>query len=89
MADYLGLIGQCEQLYTDACVAGETLPDSALADWIEGIAASMEVNKEVARELRRVLRATQKLRNFWQAPTAGRPPDHGDWRTRVDRKSVV
>lgn len=84
MADYLGLIEQCEQLYSEACFDGESLPDSALADWIDGIATSMEVDKEVARELRRVLRATQKLRNFWMTPAAERPPDHGDWRTRVD-----
>ncbi|MCP3975611.1 MAG: hypothetical protein GY720_14090 [bacterium] len=84
MADYLGLIEQCEQLYADACFDGESVPDSSLADWIDGIASSMQVDKEVARELRRVLRATQKLRDFWLAPATGRPPDHGDWRTRVD-----
>ena len=84
MADYLGLIEQCEQLYTEACFDGENLPDSALADWIDGIATSMEVDKPVARELRRVLRATQKLRDFWIAPAEGRPPDHDDWRTKVD-----
>ncbi len=84
MADYLGLIAQCEQLYSDACFDGDAVPDSALADWIDGIATSTVVDKEVARELRRVLRATQKLRDFWLAPATGRPPDHGDWRTRVD-----
>ena len=84
MADYIGLIEQCEQLYADACFDGESLPDSALADWIDGIATSAEIDKGIARELRRVLRATQKLRDFWLAPASGRPPDHGDWRTRVD-----
>lgn len=84
LADYVALLGQCEQLYSDACFQPETLPDSALADWIDGIAGSMEVDKAVGRELRRVLRATQKLRDFWLAPAEGLPPDHGDWRTRVD-----
>lgn len=84
LADFLGLIEQCEQLYADACFDAESLPDTVLADWIEGIATSTEVEKEVARELRRVLRATQKLRDFWLAPASERPPDHGDWHTRVD-----
>lgn len=84
MADYIGLLADCEDLYSGVCFEPEAWPDSALSDWIEGIAQSSEVDKEVARELRRVLRAAQKLRAFWEVPSEGRPPDHGDFRTRVD-----
>lgn len=31
-----------------------------------------------------MLRAAQKLRTFWGNPPSSLPPDHGDFRTRVD-----
>lgn len=84
MADYPGLLAQCEELYSAVCFDAAAWTDRALADWIEGVAASSHVDKDVGRELRRIVRAAQKLRDFWLDPAAGRPPDHGDWRTRVD-----
>ena len=84
MADYPGLLAQCEGLYAAVCFDAESWSDSALADWMEGLASSSDMDKEIGRELRRIVRAAQKLRDFWLAPAAGRPPDHGDWRTRVD-----
>lgn len=84
MTDYLGLLEQCDQLYAGVCFEPEAWSDSALADWMEGIAAGGTIERDVARELRRVLRAAQKLRDFWAAPPANLPPDHGDFRTRVD-----
>lgn len=84
MADYVGLLAECEGLYSGVCFDPEAWPDSSLADWIEGFAQAGDVDKEVARELRRVLRAAQKLRTFWATPADERPPDYGDFRTRVD-----
>jgi hypothetical protein len=84
VTDYLGLLAQCEDLYAGVCFEPATWPDAALADWINGVAESGEVDKETARELRRVLRSAQKLRRFWETPPASLPPDHGDFRTRVD-----
>ena len=84
VANYVGLLAQCEELYAGVCFEPDSWPDSSLADWIESIAQSGVVDKEVAKELRRVLRAAQKLREFWRQPATDRPPDHGDWRTRVD-----
>ena len=54
MADYLGLLVQCEELYAGVCFEPDSWPDSSLADWINGIAESAEVDKASARELRRV-----------------------------------
>lgn len=84
LADYPGLLAQCEELYASVCFDAESWSDSDLADWIDGLAASADMDKEIGRELRRIVRAAQKLRDFWLAPVPGRPPDHGDWRTRVD-----
>jgi len=84
VADYLGLLVQCEDLYAGVCFDAGDWPDSALADWISGIAESGQVDRETARELRRVMRSAQKLRRFWESSPANLPPDHGDFRTRVD-----
>jgi len=84
MADYLSLLGQCEDLYAGVCFEPEAWLDSSLSDWIEGVAQSMPAEKVVAREVRRVVRVAQKLRRFWLDPPPGIPPDHGDWRARVD-----
>ncbi len=84
MTDYLGLLAQCEALYMGVCSEPGAWPDSTLADWINGIAESGETDRETARELRRVLRSSQKLRRFWGAPPDNLPPDHGDFRTKVD-----
>lgn len=84
MADYLSLIGRCEDLYAGVCFEPTAWPDAALADWINGIAESGEVDRETAKALRRVLRSAQKLRKFWESPPEKLPPDHGDFRTRVD-----
>jgi len=84
VADYLALLARCEELYAGVCFEPEAWPDPSLQDWINGIAASGEIDKETAREVRRVLRSAQKLRKFWEGPTTDLPPDHGDFRTRVD-----
>jgi hypothetical protein len=84
LADYPALLAQCEDLYAAVCFDAGSWSDNALADWIDGLAASFTVDKEIGRELRRIVKAAQKLRDFWLLPAPGRPPDHGDWRTRVD-----
>lgn len=84
MRDFGGLIHSCEDLYAQVCFDPNAWPDTALADWIVGVGESGELDRETARELRRVTRAAQKLRRFWAEPPPNVPPDHGDFRTRVD-----
>lgn len=84
MADHLGIVHQCDALYAGVCFEPAAWPDSALADWMEGIASGGAIDRELARELRRVVRAAQRLRDFWAEPADNLPPDHGDFRTRVD-----
>lgn len=48
------------------------------------MAEASQIDRETGRELRRVMRSAQKLRRFWEAPPETVPPDHGDFRTRVD-----
>ena len=64
MADYGSLVSQCEALYEGVCFDPTSWPDSSLADWIDGIATSAHVDKDIGRELRRVLRAAPTLRGF-------------------------
>jgi hypothetical protein len=60
--------------------------DATLAEWLDGSAGDAEqvVSKDLARELRRCVRAAQRMRDFWLEDDPSRPADAGDWRTRVD-----
>ena len=84
MADLDGLLSRCEELYSSVTLDAEAWSDESLADWMSSIADTGVADKAVAREVRRVVRSAQKLRDFWRQPPPALPPDHDDWRTRVD-----
>jgi hypothetical protein len=82
---YLAALGRVDSLYEQVVTTPQTWSDEMLAEWgsemfVDGAAPS----RELAREVRRCLRAARKLRDFWLEPPPGVPSDAGDWRTRVD-----
>jgi hypothetical protein len=85
IVDYLSVLRRIDELYESVVTEPELWGDAAFADWAEEVFASAEgIDKPEAREVRRCLRAAGKLQAFWSTDNATRPPDVGDWRTRVD-----
>lgn len=83
--DYLSLLRRIDELYESVVSEPQRWGDAAYADWVEEVFASAEgIDKAEAREVRRCLRAAGKLQSFWSNDGVTRPPDAGDWRTRVD-----
>lgn len=83
--DYLSLLHRIDGLYESVVTEPHRWGDAGYADWAEEVFVSAEgMDKAEAREVRRCLRAAGKLQAFWSADDATRPPDDGDWRSRVD-----
>jgi len=83
--DYLSLVNRIDELYRSVVEDPGRWNEAAFADWAEDVFSSSDgIGKAEARELRRCLRAAGKLQAFWMVDDATRPPDAGDWRTRVD-----
>ena len=81
---YLSVLAAVEGLYESVVGDPSSWNDQALADWAgETLVDAAELPKEVAREVRRCLRAAQKLRTFW-AEESSSVVDHDDWKARVD-----
>lgn len=81
--DHLALLTRIDALYESVVTQPEAWTEDAFADWVADSTAGSIPPKPIAREVRRCLRIAQKLRVFWLEDVE-RPPDHGDWRTRVD-----
>lgn len=82
---HLSVLRQAGDLYERAVTSPDAVNDDRLEEWaIEVTGEGAPPSRATAREIRRVLRATRKLRDFWAGPPAGVPSDAGDWRTRVD-----
>jgi len=83
-AAYIGMLGAIESLYESVVTDPEAWGDQAFSDWAgDALIDADTVPKQARREIRRSMRAAQKLRDFWMSG-ASRVPDHDDWRTRVD-----
>jgi hypothetical protein len=83
-ASYLTALGAIERLYESVVTDPAAWGEQAFADWAgEALVDAGEMPKTAVREIRRSLRAAQKLRDFW---LSGRSEvsDHDDWHTRVD-----
>jgi hypothetical protein len=81
---YLGVLRAIEGLYEAVVTEPAAWGEQALADWAnEALTDAGELPKDAVKQIRRSLRAAEKLQSFW---TDGRSAvaDHDDWRTRVD-----
>jgi hypothetical protein len=81
---YVSALRAIEYLYESVVMDPDRWNEQAFVDWAgETLGDLAELPREAAREVRRCLRAAQKLQAFW-ASAAGTPADHDDWRSRVD-----
>jgi hypothetical protein len=81
---YTTLLRSIESLYEAVVVDPEAWGEQAFSDWATDTLVGAEaLPKTAVREVRRSLRAAQKLQAFW-AGDHSQVSDHDDWRTRVD-----
>lgn len=83
-ATYLAALRAMEGLYESVVMDPEGWNEQAFADWAgEALVDAAELPRAALREIRRCLRAAQKLQAFWASPE-NTVSDHDDWRSRVD-----
>ena len=84
--DYETLLARIDELYEGVVMNPAGWDDATLTDWMNALSdsAGEAPDRELARGIRRCVRAAQKMREFWQVDDPSRPADGGDWRTRVD-----
>ncbi len=81
---YLSVLRAIEQLYESVVMNPAGWNEQAFADWAgEALGEAAELPKEAIREVRRCLRAGQKMQAFWLGERSA-VSDHDDWRSRVD-----
>ena len=82
---YLAALAGVDALYERVVNSPESWTDAMLTDWAEEtLGGGSAPSRDLARELRRCVRAARKMRDFWLDPPPGVPSDAGEWRTRVD-----
>lgn len=81
---YLGVLGAIEGLYEAVVTDPEAWGEQAFADWAgEAFVDAGELPKDAVKQIRRSMRAAEKLQRFWVGERSA-VSDHDDWRTRVD-----
>ena len=81
---YLAVLRAVERLYEAVVMDPAGWNEQAFADWAgEALGDAAELPKEAVRDVRRCLRAAQKMQAFWGGEQAI-VSDHDDWRSRVD-----
>ncbi len=83
-AAFLSALRSVEQLYESVVDDPHSWNEQSFVDWAtETLADAGELPKEAQREVRRSLRAAQRLQVFWSTGQSA-VSDHDDWRSRVD-----
>ena len=81
---YLATLRAIDNLYASVVTNPETWNDQAFGDWAnEALLEATDLSRPALREIRRCVRAAQKLQAFW-AGGEQVVADHDDWRSRVD-----
>ena len=81
---FLSTLRSIEGLYESVVTDPHSWGEQAFADWAnDTLIAASELPKSAVREIRRSLRAAQKMQAFWVSER-GTVSDHDDWRSKVD-----
>ena len=73
-----------EDLYREAVGSPEDWTSERAAEWIQDAFPEGPPDREAARHLRRAMRTSIKLAEFWRDPDRTAPADPLDWRARID-----
>ena len=71
-------------MYETAVSFPEHWNESAAAEWAEELFVMRAPEPEVLRHIRRAVRMSLKLAEFWRDPPESMTLDTGEWRARVD-----
>ncbi len=83
-AAYLSTLRSIESLYESVVASPEVWGEQSFADWAnDTLVEAADLPKQAIREVRRSLRAAQKMQSFW-ANSQSTVSDHDDWRSKVD-----
>lgn len=83
-ATYMAVLRAIEDLYESVVTSPDSWNEQSFADWAnDTLVDAPELPRDAIREVRRCLRAAQKLQTFW-ATTEHTVSDHDDWRSKVD-----
>ena len=81
---FLSALRSIEQLYEAVVDDPHRWNEQAFADWAtDTLAEANELPREAQRQIRRSLRAAQRLQGFWSSESST-VADHDDWRSKVD-----
>lgn len=83
MTRYISLLAAIDGLYESVVTDPDVWTEQSFADWAgDSLRDASDLPRPAIREVRRCLRAAQKLQAFWAkgAPIAA----EDDWRSRVD-----
>jgi hypothetical protein len=81
---YLSTLAAIERLYESVVTDPAGWGEQAFADWAnDTLADADQLPRNAVREIRRSLRAAQKLQAFWAGDSSA-VSDNDDWRSRVD-----
>lgn len=75
------LLDEVDGLYNSVVSDPESWFEQRFIDWSDSISAGGEIDRDVAKRLRRILSTARKLRAFWYGHVDR--PDL-EWRSRVD-----
>ena len=78
----IALIGAIDDLYRDIVNDAAAWDDQEFSLWLEEVALDGPIDRGIARELRRAVRAARKLQRFC---VSGHIFAGGDWRSVVDQ----
>lgn len=81
---FLSTLRSIESLYESVVTDPRPWGEQTFADWADDtLVAAGDLPRDAVREIRRSLRAAQKMQTFWAAER-GAVSDRDDWRTKVD-----
>ena len=71
-------------MYEAAVTDPERWGEGPATEWADELFATRTPERETAKYIRRAIRVSLKLAEFWRDPPESVPADVGEWQTRVD-----
>ena len=78
------LVDEVYGLYAGVVISPDTWTEQAIADWMQSLSLTENIDRESAKYLRRSVSMAGRLKKFWMDDHR-RSDSTIDWRSRVDR----